>query len=245
MSTSITPAKPRHILPAPVFVLGYGVLLISAVVLIVLLVNHEASSEATPQPKEKKNSAGPTFETDPQATLGLVHPWLIDEASAAPAQNGLRLEGVLTEAADANPTALAIHIDQLLMSTCLTNLALETQDNMQLDFWGFCYSSMPPEQLEKLITDARVTGADSLAILDFPGSNHDKEVFYTWFADTDREQAEIEKKWTVITGDKDIELISLSLYGPDSIQVVDFEEGGKPTRKKSPANEAFDQRWAR
>lgn len=242
MSTAPQPPQRRRI-PTAAFVLGYGVLVILAIILIIALVNHEASSKTTPTPKEEEAAPAPEFPTDAQATLGIVNTVLIDDAAAASTDQGLLVEGVLTETAAANPQALAFHIDQLLTSTCLTNLALETPDNMQLDFWGFCFSSLPPEQIAEMITDAIETDADSLRILDYPGSNHDKHVFYSWFADTPDEEASIENKWTAITGHKDIELVSLNLYGPESVQVITFENGGKPQREESPANEAFDRRW--
>lgn len=242
MSTAPQPPQRRRI-PTAAFVLGYGILVILAIILIITLVNHEASSKTTRAPKEEEAAPAPEFPADAKATLGLVNTALIDDPAAVSTDSGLLLEGVLTETAVANPQTLALHIDQLLNSTCLTNLALETPNNMQLDFWGFCFSSLPPEHIAEMITDAIETDADSLAIRDWPGSNHDKHVFYTWFADTPAEQAAIENKWTAITGHKDIELVSLNLYGPESVQVVDFENGGKPQREESPANEAFDRRW--
>ena len=81
MSTAPQPPQRRRI-PTAAFVLGYGVLVILAIILIIALVNHEASSKTTPTPKEEEAAPAPEFPTDAQATLGIVNTVLIDNAAA-------------------------------------------------------------------------------------------------------------------------------------------------------------------
>ncbi|WIM67022.1 hypothetical protein QP027_07760 [Corynebacterium breve] len=244
MSTSLNARTPRRI-PAAAFVLGYGVLAIAAVVLIVLLVSHEAEADDPIKPGALPPPPGPPPGTEVTHAESQVQPWLIDDATFVRTNSGMTLTGELTEAAMSDTEALANNMDHMLSQNCLDNIGLQAPDNLQVDVWGFCYSSMRPDLISGYIDQAVEDKADSMTMLSYPLENHQKQVFFTWFADSAEEQEEIEKLWDDYKRDPDIYLVSLTVYGPDVVIVSDLRKGEERSRLAAPTNKVLQDIYGR
>lgn len=250
MSTSLSTAPPSSTEPSPsrrlptaVFALGYTVLLIAAIALIALLVRHEATAEGPTPSETSPTPAAGSLPVDRELAVATASPEVIENITSAEQQLGVTLTGTLTQQAVDNPELIGQQIYQLLSTNCVSNLALETPENMQLDVWGFCHASLPADTLTELVARGIEQGTDSVSILNMGGADPKRQVFYTWFAQDPVAENRVLAGWDEsYQSHPEIDLVSLSLYGPEEVRVREIHFGGQPQDLTAPTNDELPWR---
>lgn len=163
-------------IPTPIFVIGYGAIVLTLIVAMAMLVSYRADAEADASAATGTASTTTTTEQDPRQAwnpplrdeanvLASIRPYLITDVESAVGETGVIMRGKATETAMASTAEFTGHLSRLLEQNCLDTLVLTTPNNMRMSFLGFCFSTLPPASIEKYTTFAADEDADSLAFV--------------------------------------------------------------------------------
>ncbi|MDK8822272.1 hypothetical protein QP980_00110 [Corynebacterium coyleae] len=250
MSTSVTePEQPTRTflqrVPTPVFVTVYGALVVAAVVGAVFGLRYTADAESTevslPQPVRPFNPAP----ADPANVAASVRPHLIQNLQVGKTNTGVMARGDLAEYVMSDSTEFAGHVSRLLEQNCLDTLELTTPDGMRVNFWGFCFATIPATTIQNTFDFAVAQGADSASFAVYPAQNNFHEIRLIW---TDAEATgydakQLERQWKQLNRPDEIDRIAFFGYYDDEVIVVDNDKKDGRSTKTFPAGEAFNEKW--
>lgn len=238
------PAAPRpwwQRVPAPVFITGYGVVLVAAIVLGVALTSYSSSTERESieleQPRRPFNPAP----ADAEYVAASVRPWLIENVELGATKTGVALRGEVASAAA--PEEVAGHVSRLLDQNCLDSMTLSTT-GPRVNFWGFCFSTIPPETIQPLTEYASEEGAESIAFYNFASRSNRHEAALNWMDAGSKDSLDtLVRSWRALAIPPEVDLIVLTAYGDEEVVVMEKDRKKGNTIKRSPAGEAFREEW--
>ena len=233
MSTTITGEQPPRRLPTAVFIVGFGALLLVCIVLAAGLFNYESGAQERRDSSSAAEVAGSDGELSPSREPKPVPPetsldnvnasirtYLIADAQTARTYTGVALSGELTEQAMADTTEVSGHISRLMEQNCVDSIGLSTPHNLRVNFTGFCFSTIPPETLQRMLDFAVEEGADAIDFGHHPKRFHQTNVSMTWFVDSEQRAEQIKKTWNELRRPRAIEQIDLYVYTPENAHRV-------------------------
>lgn len=165
--------------------------------------------------------------TDEKQVKSSIRSYLIQDAATARTYTGVAVTGTVSEEALGMMPELTGHISRLLEQNCLDAMALETPDNTRVTFNGFCYTSLPPETIERMLTFALDGKADSIDFANHPNRGHKNAVTMNWFVDSNDVAEKIHETWNPLRRPRAIEKINLYTYSPNEVHRV-VKSRGKP-----------------
>lgn len=229
-------------IPAPLFVTAYGVLVIAVILGAAMAVGYTADAKSTavdpPQPERPFNPAP----ADTTNIAESIRPHLITDVEVGETNTGAMLRGNLTEEAVAEPEELAGHLSRLLEQNCLDTVTLTSPRGMRVNFWGFCFATIPPETIQPLLAFADKEGADSLAFYDYAGRGHLHYVALNWMDAADNTE-KLERAWDRVERPDDLDRITFNAYAGDDVVVMDNDKKTGKQTKHWETGEAFARRW--
>lgn len=242
MSTAVTaesaPAEPRSALqrvPTPLFVIGYGALLVAVVLLIAMLVSYRADATPTEAEPQDPRQAWNPAPMDVDNVRASVRDYLITDVETGVSTTGVTLRGQATEYAVTDVADFTGHLSRLMEQNCLDTLVLTTPDNMRLEFLGFCFSTLPQPTIAAFTELALEEDADSVAFVNY-NSEAGTEIALSWLnvpstAKLDR----LEAKWEKISRPAAVNRLKFSAYTPDRVLEREMEKGKGTVIKRGPA----------
>ena len=243
MSTAVSDTQPlvRRV-PAPLFVAVYGALVILVIFGVAMAASRTTAS--TPAAAELPQPERP-FNPAPADTTNIaesIRPHLITDVEVGETNTGAMLRGNLTEEAVAEPEELAGHLSRLLEQNCLDTVTLTSPRGMRVNFWGFCFATIPPETIQPLLAFADKEGADSLAFYDYAGRGHLHYVALNWMDAGDNTE-KLERAWDRVERPDDLDRITFNAYAGDDVVVMDNDKKTGKQTKHWETGEAFARRW--
>lgn len=233
-------------LPAPVFTVIYGAIVIGLVTGGIFLVDKVSSAEeGNPDVGKPVRPANPVI-TSEENVGASVRPYLIADAKAARTSSGVTLSGTMTPTAEESLSEFSGHVSRLLEQNCIDNMTVTTQDNLRVNIWGYCYFSPGQESLETYLGEALDSTADSITFAFYGGRDIEHVVDITWFAEStseaDRAVSEWEDAEAVGTTDK----LTLTAYDPQRVRLHEtFADrlGRDDVSAEDVTGEAFREKW--
>lgn len=248
MSTAIAPLEPADAaqpgpepeprrplvqrLPAPVFVVGYGALVLACVVGIAMAASASGSggspaplstTVAQPEPIQPYNPP-PADEANVRAS---VRPYLITDLHTATTDNGVIMRGTLTDSAESQLPELSGHLSRLLAQNCLAAVTLKTPDNARVNFYGFCLSTVSEDTILNLVTLALEHDADEVTFTDNRVPDG-LEASVAWYnAGSDAQLSKLETLWADQTRPAGLGKLRFAAYGTDEAALRE-SVAGKP-----------------
>ena len=215
-------------IPTPIFVIGYGAIVLTLIVAMVVLVSYRADAEADVGAAAGSAATGTastttTTEQDPRQAwnpplrdeanvLASIRPHLITDVESTVGETGVIVRGKATETAMASTAEFTGHLSRLLEQNCLDTLVLTTPNNMRISFLGFCFSTLPPASIEKYTTIAADEDADSLAFVNY-NSAAGVEVALGWLDVASASKLdELEQTWKRLPLEPGLDRLRTSAY---------------------------------
>lgn len=158
--------------------------------------------------------------TDEEQVKASIRPQLIADAATARTYTGVAITGAVPEEALTTLPELTGHISRLLEQNCVDALALETPDHTRITFNGFCYTTLPAETIDRMLTFALDGKADAIDFANHPHRGHQTNVTMTWFVDSNKAAEKIHETWNPLRRPRAIEKINLYTYSPDEVHRV-------------------------
>lgn len=250
MSTSVTePEQPTRTflqrVPTPVFVTVYGALVVAAVVGAVFGLRYTADAESTeaslPQPVRPFNPAP----ADPANVAASVRPHLIQNLQVGETNTGVMARGDISELVMSDSTEFAGHVSRLLEQNCLDTLTLTTPEGMRLNFWGFCFATIPATTIQNTFDFAVDQGADVASFSLFSAQNNFHQVTLTWTdaEATGKDAEDLKREWNELERPDEIDRITFNGYYDDEVVIMENDEKDGKSTESSPAGEAFNEKW--
>ena len=222
--SSTTDANTRLVraLPAPVFTLVYGAVVIGLIAGGVVLADAAETDQAAPADVGKP--VRPFFppRVDAANVEASVRPYLIADAALLPTSTGVTLTGTMTDTAEANVADFAGHVSRLLEQNCVDNMTVRSQDNLRLNLWGFCFTSPGPEAIQAYVTAGLERGADEVTFSFFPGRPAERYASLTWFADSATESEGKNENWDGIGLAGATQHLELRVIDPQTIRLQSY-----------------------
>lgn len=255
VSTTESDTQPHRSIPAAAFIVGFGALLIVCLVLAVGVVNYESSAEerassssatmtGTPPPPFPHDippvttvteSDGQTSvsrppkpappETSEEQVRASIRTHLIADAETARTYTGVAVKGDITQQALDDLPEFTGHVSRLLEQNCVDSMALTTPDNVRVTFNGFCYTTMPGETIQRLLTVALDGKADSIDFANNPGYGNTNYVSMTWYVASEKEAERIHKTWHEVRRPRAVQEIRFYTYSPEKVHRLIKERG--------------------
>ena len=232
-------------MPLPVFVIGYGAIVIALVVMVAMLASYRADAKLSevqpPDPQQAWNPA-PREEANVRAS---VRGHLIQDAETAVGEAGVMLRGTIADGtlvAEPSRAELAGHLSRLLEQNCLDTVTLATEDNMKIHFWDFCFKSVPEQSILTALTLAYEEGADAVTFINFWGTG--VELAYTWANPVSDDQADaMAEEWKKEKFPQGVDRMLFTAYTDDEIIARHEVKGESLIEDRYPTGEAFKQKW--
>lgn len=171
---------------------------------------------ATDTPRTVADPPPPPSEAQ-QVDAARFDPGMVTISGTGIGDTGVRIVGELTDVALANPNAFSEHIAGVLTDACVNNLHLTTSDNLLVDFWGFCFASLPPEVISEALTYAVDNDVTSLSFQTFPAQENQRRISYVWQVSDPAEYDRIVESWEDIDRPRGVDDVLFSIYGTDAI----------------------------
>ena len=164
MSTAVTEPEPSpqpwlKRIPAPLFTVVYGALVILVVFGAAMAAGYTADtadtagaeavaeSERLPQPERPFNPPA----ADPDNVAASIRSHLITDVRVGKTDSGAMMRGDIVNGALDDTTEIAGHLSRLLEQNCLDTVTLTSKSGMRFNFWGFCFSTLPPATIAQLM----------------------------------------------------------------------------------------------
>lgn len=253
VSTTDPEKQPRRRVPAAAFIVGFGALLIICLVFAIGVVNYETSAserassssstatgtETTSQPLPSvttvTESDGQTSvsrppkpappETSEEQVRASIRTHFIADAETARTYTGVAVTGDITEQALTDLPEFTGHVSRLLEQNCVDSMALTTPDNERVTFNGFCYTTMPGETIQRMLTVALDGKADSIDFANNPAYGNSNYVSMTWYVASEKEAERIHKTWHEVRRPRAVEQIRFFTYSPEKVHRLTKERG--------------------
>ncbi|WP_288831362.1 hypothetical protein [uncultured Corynebacterium sp.] len=237
-------ARPSFIqrIPQPLFTTGYGALLVGVVVSGVLLASHESDASAPPAAVERPLRPWLPPQTSQDNVDASVRPYLISDVETARSPTGVTLTGSMTPTAESDTTEFSGHVSRLLQQNCVDNMTVRTQDNLRVNFWGFCYSTLPPATIDSYLAHAMEDGAQEVSFSFTPGRPFERSVGLTWAEDTEDDASRVVDTWEDLPRGQDVDLLYLAAYGPETAYTAERTSKGYRERT-APAGQKFKEKY--
>lgn len=259
MTTAITPTEPAEHdpgedtgtprkrplvqrLPQAAFTTLYGTLLVGVVVGAVLVISHETDAQEPPATVERPLRPFLPPRTSQDNVGESIRPYLITDAETARTSTGVTLTGTMTDQAEADTTEFSGHVSRLLQQNCIDNMTLRTQDNMRINFWGFCYNAPPPETLQSFVDTSIDEGAQNVSFYFHPGRIFERSVWITWTEDSEEEAADVVKQWDELKLEPGLDRVYTIVYGPETVHTGSRTKVGYEV-KEAPTGQAFKDKY--
>lgn len=217
--TSNTNTRLLRALPAPVFTLAYGALIIAVVTGGIFLVDKVSSAEGSPpsigKPMRPFNPAGTSVDNVDAS----VRSYLIADAKSARTATGVTLTGTMTDTAEASLSEFSGHVSRLLEQNCVDNMTVRTQDNLRINLWGYCYSSPGADAIEAYVGEALEGSTDSVTFSFYPGREIERVVEMTWFTDGASAADSVVRGWSDAETIGSTDKLTLTAYDPERVRV--------------------------
>lgn len=230
-STAATADHPRR---RTIGLVAYPATILALIVAAVMLVSYGANDlsgqqTATLTPRTSPPPPPPPASAQ-EVDAARFDPALVKITSTGIGTDGVRLEGDLTDTALANPVTAGQHLSTILNQACVTNLHLVTADNMLVDFWGFCFASVPPEIITQAVTYGAEQNVFSLSFHRFPGQDDYRRVSFVWQTDDQDEFDRIVDSWEEFDLPPSLGAWNFTVYGTgeiaDRMKYADLTEEG-------------------
>lgn len=226
MSTAVSEPEEKQPLlrriPAPLFIAVYGTLVILVVVGAAMAAGYTADTTREdaelPQPERPFNPAP----ADPSNVAASIRPNLIDNVRVGETNTGAMLRGDIVDGALDDTTAIAGHLSRLLEQNCVDTVTLTSKSGMRVNFWGFCFATLPPATIAQFIDTAVDEGADSVAFSDYASHDHFHVVTLNWMDVEDAD--ELSQRWLEVERPDEINRITFNGYTDDEVVVVDNDK---------------------
>lgn len=255
VSTTDPDTQPHRRIPAAAFIVGFGALLIVCLVLAIGVVNYESSAEEraasssatmtgtatssstseTPAVTTVTESDGQTSvsrppkpappETSEDQVRASIRTRFIADAKTARTYTGVAVVGGITDEALNDLPEFTGHVSRLLEQNCVDSMALTTPDNVRVTFNGFCYTTMPDETIQRMLTVALDGKADSIDFANNPGYGNSNYVSMTWYVSGEKEAERIGKTWHEVRRPRAVEQIHFYTYSPEKVHRLTKERG--------------------
>lgn len=242
---SASAARPWWVrIPTPLFITAYGVILIALVVSGAMLVNYSSDSSSKTiemaQPVRPFNKA-PIAAADVAAS---VRTYLIENPQVTETETGVGLRGEIAESALLAPSELTGHLSRLLEQNCLDTVTLTDPDGMRLNFWGFCFSTIPPATIEELLTFGREQGADAVSIQNYAYRSNRHEAKVTWIdAGSSSDLDALVKKGRKQQIPDEVDRIVFTGFGDTEVAELTKDRKTGLSVSRDPAGDAFREQW--
>ena len=224
------PAAPKRSLiarlPGPVFVVGYGALLIAVVVAVAMFASYESGSDTGPltsaaakeqEPMQPWNPA-PRDEDNVRES---IRSYLITDVETGVTDTGVMLRGEITDFAVANLAEFTGHLSRLMQQNCLDTVVLTTPDNFRMEILGYCFASPDLEPLTEFTSYALEEDADSIAFVDYYGKDG-KEIGINWLnLASDAKLEQLDKQWDKTERPAGFNQLRFTAYTPNEAYVRD------------------------
>lgn len=169
-------------------------------------------------------------------------PTMVEITGTGIGDNGVRLEGGLTDVAIANPNTFSEHVSGVLTQACVNNLHLTTQDNLLVDFWGFCFNSLPPQVISRALTYSVNNDVTSLSFQAFPTQENHRRISYVWEVSDPDEYDRIVESWQDVDLPPGVTDTLFAIYGSgeisDRMTYADLDKDGLKVKDAKDPKEA-------
>lgn len=250
MSTAVTEPEPSpqpwlKRIPAPLFTVVYGALVILVVFGTAMAAGYTAdtadtantvdttdTAEATssegavdnerlPQPERPFNPPA----ADPDNVAASIRSHLITNVRVGKTDSGAMMRGDIVDGALDDTTEIAGHLSRLLEQNCLDTVTLTSKSGMRFNFWGFCFSTLPPATIAQLMDFGVDEEADSVAFAVYPVQGNFHTISLNWMdaGDTD-DIDELIEQWQEVERPDEIDRITFNGYTDEEVVVMDNDK---------------------
>lgn len=157
----------------------------------------------------------PPAPADPAPVLARLNPQFITGAEVAPSHTGLTVTGTVPQAAvstESSTRALAAYLNSLTRDACANNVSV-TAENLKIDLWGFCFSTVPDEELADLLVYAVDNEAAHVAVSERPAENFVRHAAVTWLPTTSASYDRALASWEELTHPESLAYVTLAAHG--------------------------------
>ena len=232
MSTAVTEPEPSpqpwlKRIPAPLFTVVYGALVILVVFGAAMAAGYTADtagaeavaeSERLPQPERPFNPPA----ADPDNVAASIRPHLITNVRAGKTDSGAMMRSDIVNGALDDTTEIAGHLSRLLEQNCLDTVTLTSKSGMRFNFWGFCFSTLPPATIAQLMDFGVDEGADSVSFAVYPVQGNFHTITLNWMDVGDAD--ELIEQWQEVERPDEIDRITFNGYTDDEVVVMDNDK---------------------
>lgn len=231
--------------PQSLFIAVYGTLIILTVVGAVFAVRYTADAESSAEETTQTARSFTPAPADPENVAASVRPYLIENLKVGTTKTGVMARGDIAEQAVADPTEFAGHVSRLLEQNCLDTLTLTTPEGMRLNFWGFCFTTIPEQTIYDFFRFAETEDADAVSFAKFFAQQGVQYAKLTWMdADsTGKDPRALKRTWNRLQRPEEIERMTFYGYYDDEVVVMTNDANNGKNTESSPAGEAFEEKW--
>lgn len=238
MSTAVTEPEPSpqpwlKRIPAPLFTVVYGALVILVVFGAAMAAGYPADtadtagaeavaeSERLPQPERPFNPPA----ANPDNVAASIRSHLITDVRVGKTDSGAMMRGDIVNGALDDTTEIAGHLSRLLEQNCLDTVTLTSKSGMRFNFWGFCFSTLPPATIAQLMDLGVDEGADSVSFAVYPVQGNFHTITLNWMDVGDTDDAdELIEQWQEVERPDEIDRITFNSYTDDEVVVMDNDK---------------------
>lgn len=164
-------------------------------------------------------------ETSEEQVKASIRTHFIADAKTARTYTGVAVTGNITEEALGDFPEFAGHLSRLLEQNCVDSMALTTPDNERVTFNGFCYTTLPGETIQRMLTVALDGKADSIDFANNPGYGNSNYVSITWYVPSEKAAERIHETWNGVRRPRAVEQIRFYTYSPEKVHRLVKERG--------------------
>lgn len=238
MSTAVTEPEPSpqpwlKRIPAPLFTVVYAALVILVVFGAAMAAGYTADtagsagadavaeSERLPQPERPFNPPP----ANPDNVAASIRSHLITNVRVGKTDSGAMMRGDIVGGALDDTTEIAGHLSRLLEQNCLDTVTLTSKSGMRFNFWGFCFSTLPPATIAQLMDFGVDEGADSVSFAVYPVQDNFHTITLNWMdvGDTD-DIDELIEQWQEVERPDEIDRITFNGYTDEEVVVMDNDK---------------------
>ena len=187
-----------------------------------------AESEWLPQPERPFNPPP----ANPDNVAASIRSHLITNVRVGKTDSGAMMRGDIVSGALDDTTEIAGHLSRLLEQNCLDTVTLTSKSGMRFNFWGFCFSTLPPATIAQLMDFGVDEGADSVAFAVYPVQGNFHSITLNWMDVDDVD--ELIKQWQEVERPDEIDRITFNGYTDEEVVVMDNDKKTGETIKRWP-----------
>lgn len=143
---------------------------------------------------------------------------ILTNAQVTPFPDGQTLQAEATKKAVRDTGAFGNGLEKTLSNSCITNATVTTVDNLTVNAWGFCRSSLPGPAMGYMISYAETTRASRVSFQQLPTDPVKHRVTMRWETDNPGDFESIREEWKSLNKPAEVDEISLELYGTGQLK---------------------------